>query len=204
MSRRKRPPIPVHLSLPDEPPTQAEIDAILMATDSIIGGAGRAGVTLILNGSRSQKALRHEWDKLPEYGALSHLTAVVIGNKIDWCIRYDWLCYEHTRDGIPLLFHTAKGWERVKAIWVRRILDWLTAWQAAGTPEQVWPRLETIHHEIKYLLLQALREQPQPELTPVLHAWFPHEVRKVRTEINLTLQAWGQRPLSHPPKGTLP
>ncbi|HUM69764.1 MAG TPA: hypothetical protein PLK31_13075, partial [Chloroflexota bacterium] len=96
MSRHKRPPIPVHLSLPAEPPTQAEIDAItsallsasLMATDSITGDAGRAGVTLIPNGSRSQKARRHEWDKLPEYGALSHLTAVTIGQKIDWCIRH--------------------------------------------------------------------------------------------------------------------
>jgi hypothetical protein len=75
MPRRKRPPIPVRLSLPEEPPTPAEIDAILMATDSIISVAGRAGVTLILNGSRSQKALRHEWDKLPDYGALSYLTA---------------------------------------------------------------------------------------------------------------------------------
>ncbi|HRQ42425.1 MAG TPA: hypothetical protein PLD25_31300 [Chloroflexota bacterium] len=84
MPHYKGSPNSVHLSLPAEPATQAEIDAItsallsasLMATDSIIGDAGRAGVTLILNGSRSQKARRHEWDKLLEYGALSHLTAV--------------------------------------------------------------------------------------------------------------------------------
>jgi acetolactate synthase regulatory subunit len=55
----------------------------LMATDGIISVAGRAGVTLILNGSRSQKALRNEWDKLPDYGALSYLTAVTIGQQID-------------------------------------------------------------------------------------------------------------------------
>lgn len=200
MSRRKRPPIPVHLSLPNEPPTQAEIDAILMATDSIIGDAGRAGVTLILNGSRSQKTLRHGWDKLPNYGDLSHLTAVTIGQKIDWCIRHDWLCYEHTREGIPLLFHTPKGWERVKTVWQARILGWFKAWQAAGTPEQVWPRMETINHQIKYLLLETLRDQPQLELSPVLRAWYPHEVRKVRAAINQTLQSWGQRPLSQPAK----
>ncbi len=204
MARQKRPPIPVHLSPPAEPPAQTEIDAILMATDSIIGDAGRAGVTLILNGSRSQKALRHEWDKLPEYGALSHLTAVAINQRLDWCIQQGWLRYEHTRDGIPLLFHTAKGWERVKWLWTGRILDWFTAWQLAGTPEKVWPRLEIINHEIKYLLLQTLRDQPKPELTPLLHAWFPHEVRKVRADINHTLQTWGERPLSHPSKGTLP
>lgn len=198
MPRHKRPPIPVHLSLPDEPPTQAEIDAILMATDSIIGNAGRAGVTLILNGSRSQKVQRHEWDKLPEYGALSHLTAVSIGQKIDWCLRNGWLRYERTRDGIPLLFHTEKGWERVTWLWARRILEWFAAWQAEGKPEQVWPCLETINHEIKYLLLNMLRERPQPELAPVLRAWFPHEVRKVRAAINHTLESWGERPLRHP------
>lgn len=165
---------------------------------SIIGDAGRAGVTLILNGSRSQKVQRHEWDKLPEYGALSHLTAVTIGQKIDWCLRNGWLRYEHTRDGIPLLFHTEKGWERVAWLWARRILEWFADWQAEGKPEQVWPRLETINHEIKYLLLNMLREQPQPELAPVLRAWFPHEVRKVRAAINHTLESWDERPLSHP------
>jgi len=202
MTRRKRPRIPVYLSLPDQPPTQAEIDAILMATDSIIGAAGRAGVTLILNGSRSKKVQRNGWDQLSEYGALNYLTAVSIGQRIDWCIRERWLRYEYTRDGIPLLFHTPPGWERVELLWVARMLDWFAAWQVAGTPEQVWLRLETINHEIKYLLLETLQKQPQPELAPVLRAWFPHEVRKVRQAINHTLQTWGERPLPHPPSPT--
>lgn len=198
MTRRKRPRIPVHLTYPSEPPTAAEIDAILMATDSIISFAGRAGVTLILNGSRSQKALRNGWDKLPEYGALSHLTAAAIGERIDWCIRHDWLRFEYTRDGIPLLFHTPRGWERVKKLWVTRILDWFATWQVAGTSEAVWPAMEHINHEIKHLLLETLQDQPQPELTPVLYAWFPYEVRKVRTAINNTLQAWHKPTLAHP------
>ncbi len=203
MPRHKRSPIPVHLSLSDESPTQAEIDAILMTTDSIIGDAGRAGVTLILNGSQSQKALRHEWDKLPNYGDLSYLTAVAIGQRIDWCIRHGWLRYEYTRDGIPLLLHTTKGWERVKALWVGRLLNWFIVWQATGMLEQVWPNLEHINHEIKYLLLEKLRDKPQPELTPILCAWYPHEVRKVRAAINQTLQNWGERPLPQPTKGTI-
>lgn len=63
--RRKRPFIPVTFTLPAEPPTEDEIDAILMATDAIIDQAGRAGVVLILNGFRSQKVKRWEWDKRP-------------------------------------------------------------------------------------------------------------------------------------------
>jgi hypothetical protein len=171
-----------------------------MATDSIIGSAGRAGVTLILNGSRSQKALRQGWDQLPEYGVLNHLTAVAIGQRIDWCIHEGWLEIEYTWDGIPLLFHTPKGWERVKQLWAARILGWFAEWQTAETPQKVWPRLEKINREIKYLLLAQLRKRPQPEFAPVLRAWFPHEVRKVRRAINHTLQTWGQRPLPHPQK----
>ncbi|NHZ72553.1 MAG: hypothetical protein GWP17_05680 [Aquificales bacterium] len=196
--RRKRSPIPVTLTLPAEPPTQAEIDAILMATDAIIGVAGRAGVVLILNGSKSKKALRNEWDKLPEYGVLAQLTAVKIGTLVDWCIHRRWLRIESTRDGIPLLFHTERGWERVKRLWVARILDWFNEWQMAGTSQNIWPRLENINQQIKYLLLEHLQERPQPAFAPILRAWFPHEVRKVRQAINHTLQTWGERPLPHP------
>ena len=113
--RRRRPRIPVTLTLPAEAPSQAEIDAILMVTDAIIGQAGRNGVCLILNGSRSQKVRAWEWDRF--------------------------------------LFHSAKGWERVKRLWVDRLLSWFTEWQQAGQPERAWPRMETIHREIKFLLL---------------------------------------------------
>ena len=40
--RRRRAPIPVTLVQPAEPPAQEEIDAILMAADSIVGTAGGA------------------------------------------------------------------------------------------------------------------------------------------------------------------
>lgn len=195
--RRRRPRIPVTLVLPAEPPTQDEIDAILMATDSIIGRAGRSGVVLILNGSRSKKALSWEWDELPDYGRLQHLTADQIARKVDWCIHHRWLRIEYDRH-IPLLFHTEKGWQRVEALWVQRLLGWFEDWLNRGTPERVWPRLEHIHREIKFMLLDEIAEQGVAHLAPVLYAWFPHEIRAVRTAINRTLQTLGQRPLPHP------
>lgn len=200
--RRRRPPIQVTLVLPADPPTQEEIDAILMATDAVIDQAGRSGVTLILNGSRSKKALEWEWDKLPDYGALKHLTADQITRKIDWCIHNRWLRLEHNRDGIPLLYHSEKGWERVEALWVERLLGWFEEWQAAGQPERVWPRLETINRDIKFLLLKEIEQQQRRDLASVLLAWFPHEVRAVRTAINRALQALGLRALEHPKRTT--
>ena len=195
--RRRRPPIVVTLALPAEPPTQEEIDAILMATDAIIGRAGRSGVTLILNGSRSKKALEWEWDKLPDHGALKHLTADQITRKIDWCIHHKWLSLEHNRDGIPLLFHSTKGWERTKQLWVERLLGWFEEWLNAGQPDRVWPRLKTINRDIKFMLLNDISERDRRDLSPVLRAWFPHEVRAVRKAINHTLQRLGQRALPH-------
>jgi hypothetical protein len=197
MSRRRRPPIPVTLVLPAEPPTQDEIDAILMAADAIVGRAGRSGLTLILNGSRSQKALEWGWDQLPDYGALRHLTSKEIGYKVDWCIHHKWLRIEYDRD-IPLLFHTEKSWERVKALWVERLLGWFEDWLTAGQPDQVWPCLETISREIKFMLLDEIARQGMVRMAPVLRAWFAHEVRAVRTAINHTLQVLGQPPLAHP------
>ncbi len=198
MGRRRRPPIPVTLVLPAEPPTQEEIDAILMAADAIVGQAGRSGLVLILNGSRSKKVREWEWDKLPDYGALKHLTAEQIARKVDWCIHHRWLRLEHNPNGIPLLYHSAKGWEQVKRLWVKRLLGWFGAWQEAGQPKKVWPRLETIHREIKLMLLAAIRDQERHDLVPVLRAWFPHEVRAVRKAINRTLQDLGYQPLLHP------
>lgn len=196
--RRRRPPVPVTLVLPAEPPTQDEIDVILMAADAIVGQAGRSGLTLILNGSRSKKALEGEWDKLPDYGALRYLTADQITRKVDWCIHHKWLRLEHNRDGIPLLYHSSMGWERVRQLWVERLLSWFEEWQEAGQPGWVWPRLETINRDIKFMLMEAISQRGRRDLIPVLRAWFPHEVRAVRTTINHTLQSLGQRALPHP------
>lgn len=42
-SRRNRPPIPVTLTLPAQPPTPVEIDAMLMTVDAPAGQAHRGG-----------------------------------------------------------------------------------------------------------------------------------------------------------------
>ncbi|MBN1935631.1 MAG: hypothetical protein JW934_13265 [Anaerolineae bacterium] len=198
MPCRHRPPIPVTLVLPAEPPAQDEIDAILMAADAIVGRAGRAGVALILNGSQSKKALAQGWDQLPDYGRLKHLSGDAIARKVDWCIHHDWLRIEYDRD-IPLLVHSPKGWERVKTVWVERVLGWFTEW-ATEQPERVWPRLEHIHREIKLGALETIVQAQQTALSPVLRAWFPHEVRAVRQAINHTLETLGQPGLPHPPR----
>jgi hypothetical protein len=83
-------------------------------------------------------------------------------------------------------------------LWVERLLGRFEDWLNAGQPEWVWPRLETINRDIKFMLLEAIGERDRRDLAPVLRAWFPHEVQAVRTAINRALQSLGQRALPHP------
>ena len=101
-------------------------------------------------------------------------------------------------NGIPLLYLSTRGWERAKELWVERLLGWFEEWQEAGKPGQVWPRLETIERELKFMVLDAIAERGRRDLAGVLRAWFPHEIRAVRTAINRTLQGLGERALAHP------
>lgn len=195
--RRRREPIAVTLTLPPEPPTPEEIDHILMAADEVVGRAGRTGLALILKGSRSEKVLAQEWDQVEDFGALSYLSVEQITLRIDWCIHKGWLrleYYEH----VPLVYHSEKGLERVKRLWVERLLKQFEEWLAAKTPEQVWPRLEPFRREIKFMLLDRIAAEKRHRYIPILRAWFPHEVRKVRERINRTLSALGEAMVPHP------
>lgn len=198
--RRRRDPIPVVLTLPPEPPTPDEIDQILLATDEVVGRAGRSGVALILKGSRRQRVLDQQWNEVENFGALSHLTIDQITRKIDWCIHKRWLRLEYD-EHIPLLYHSEKGLARAKELWMDRVLSWFDVWLEAGTPKQVWPYIEEIHRDIKFTVLEHVAMEGAQQYVPILRAWFPHEVRKVRMRINNTLQRLGRPPLPHPPKG---
>jgi hypothetical protein len=198
MSRRRdRPPIPVTLTLPAEAPSPQEIDAILMTMDAVTGLVGRSGLTLILAGSRSKRVLEKEWDQIPGYGAFRGMTAEVIGTKVDWCIHHKWLRIEYDRD-IPLLYHTPKGWERVQKLLEAHILGWFEHLAASGDFTPLWSILEEIHRDIKFHLLTTIVKNKRQDLVPVLQAWFPHEVRKLRAAINDALEQLGHERLSDP------
>ena len=76
--------------------------------------------------------------------------------------------------------------QRVKQLWVERILGWFDEWLAAGQPGQAWPRMETTNREIKFVLLDEIAQRGETRYKPVLRAW------KARETINTTLQALEQ------------
>ena len=54
------------------------------------------------------------------------------------------------------------------------------------------------HRDIKFMTLDEIARRHDARFVPILRAWFPHEVRKVRSAINETLQSLGQPRLSDP------
>jgi predicted nucleotidyltransferase len=199
MGRRVRR-VPVVLHPSDEPPTPGEIDAILLAADEITWSAGRNGLTLILKGSRAAKVFEKGWDQVENYGALAHLTRDEIARKIDWMIHEGWLEIKYDW-ALPLIAHSEPGWERVQKLWGEKLLGEFETWVAEGRPDSVWPRIEPFHRQIKFQLLERIRLQQAQHLAPVLLAWWPNEVRKVRERIGgvlrdlgVTSSQWGGMP----------
>ncbi|MEO5960720.1 MAG: hypothetical protein ABIR80_16525 [Opitutaceae bacterium] len=95
--------------------------------------------------------------------------------------------------------HTPRGWERVRAMWVEELLAAFADWVRRGEPGLVRPRMEHINRDIKLDLIDRIVRENRAELCPVLEAWQPREVRKMRASIQHALAA-----LAHPKTGTAP
>ena len=109
-------------------------------------------------GSRAAKVFEKGWNQVETYGALAHLTRDEITRKIDWMIHNRWLRIEYDW-ALPLIKHSEHGWERVQKLWVEKLLGEFETWVAEGRPEQVWPRIETFHRQIKFQLLERIRAE---------------------------------------------
>ncbi len=171
--------IPVPLMLPEEPPSQAEIDMVLLTVDAMPGKLDRKDIVLILKGSRRSRALFNQWYKLETFGTMHHMTDYDIGQTVDWCIQDGWLRLMLDREGRIAVYFDKKGWERNKEIWRDRLLEALDVWAERGNLEDVWPRLRPIHPEIKSMALDALnqRDDISDPLRKVLKIWADNEER---------------------------
>jgi len=167
--------IPVRLWPLEEPPTQAEIDAVLMTVDALPGKLERKDIVFILKGSRRGRALFNQWYRMESYAALRHLRDDMIVRIVDYCIRDGWLQLAYDQKGKLLAYFDAKGWDRIKQIWARRVQDWLRQWAEQGVPEDAWPRLQRIHLQIKTMVIDRLRERNSADLVPLLRTWAEHE-----------------------------
>ncbi len=171
--------VPVPLILPKEPPSQAEIDVVLLTVDALPGKLDRKDIVFILKGSRRSRALFNQWYKLETFGVMHHLDDYRIGSTVDWCIHDGWLRLMINREGRIAVYFAEKGWERNKEIWRDRVLEALETWAENGRLDEVWPRLRPIHPEIKAMVIDALRQREgiSDDLRQVLAEWAAGEER---------------------------
>lgn len=168
-----------------EKPGEKELDIILMGADSIIPiSGGRNYLTQLLKGSKSQVMKRNNAEESEHYGKLSYLTLKEIERRIDWMIVKEWLKLEQEWKQ-PHIRHTMKGWERVKKLWVDKLIDLME--NDTGT---FLEKIHDIHHEIKHQLLDRIQEKRLTSLTPFLLRWKEIGVKKVRKRINAILGNW--------------
>ncbi len=171
--------VPVPLILPEKPPSQAEIDTVLLTVDAMPGKLDRKDIVFILKGSRRSRALFNQWYKLETFGTMHHMTDYDIGRIVDWCIQDGWLRLMINREGRIAAYFDKKGWGRNKEIWRDRLLEALDVWAERGNLEDVWPRLRPIHPEIKTMALDALAQRGDisDSLRKVLEVWADNEER---------------------------
>ncbi len=171
--------VPVPLMLPEKPPSQAEIDVVLLTVDALPGKLDRKDIVFILKGSRRSRALFNQWYKLETFGVMHHLNDYRIGSTVDWCIHDGWLRLMVDDRGKITVYFAEKGWERNKEIWRDRLLEALDTWAGNGKLDEVWPRLRPIHPEIKTMVIDSLRrrEEIPGDLQRVLEVWADNEDR---------------------------
>lgn len=168
-----------------EKPSEKELEIILIGADSIIPtSGGRNYLTQLLKGSKSQIMKRNNAQESEHYGKLSYLTLKEIERKIDWMIVKEWLKLEQEWKQ-PYIAHTRKGWERVKKLWVDKLINLMK-----NDTNAFLGNIRDMHHEIKHQLLDRVQEKELTSLTPFLLRWKEIGVSKVRKRINAILRYW--------------
>jgi hypothetical protein len=88
--------------------------AIFAVFDAAIALAGRTSVMMALRGSRAEKVRRLGMVDRPGHGFYAGRSEEEVMAKIDTCFHRRWVCFERTREGLPLIVYTEEGLEKAK------------------------------------------------------------------------------------------
>jgi len=127
-------------------------------------------------------------DNCPVYGYFSDRTLKDIQGRVDWVIDRGYLTYEY--DGhLPLLVHTEKGWEIVKALRVSEFLSQFDIQLMSEEAPYDMFYLKDRNRELILQFLDTLKEMKDTRYIPLLEDWKEIEYKKVKQAIDEVLQA---------------
>jgi len=164
-----------------------EIKQIIRGADSIVGEGGRNLLAKILKGSREKRVLELHLDKVPVYGCFKDLTIKQITEKIDWVILNGYLRIEYDYR-LPLLYHTARGWEIAKEIRINEIIGQFDEMLESGVDYYNMRFLKDRNREMIFELLEKIKESKKREYIPLLEAWEKIDYKKVRNRIRSVIE----------------
>ncbi|MRH41183.1 superfamily II DNA helicase [Aquibacillus halophilus] len=168
--------------------TEAEIMAILRASDEIIMVGGRTLLAKILKGSREKKILQLELDECPAYGYFNDFTIAQITEKIDWMIDHDFL--ETAYSGkLPMIVFTERGW-KIEAN--QRADELLFEWETYITKNVASPDMNYLkdrNREMFFLFIEKINVTGEQRYIPYLEAWEKIDYKKVKAKIRETVEA---------------
>ena len=164
-----------------------EIKQIIRGADSIVGEGGRNLLAKILKGSREKRVLELHLDKVPVYGCFTDSTIKQITEKIDWVILNGYLRIEYDYR-LPLLYHTARGWEIAKEIRINEIIGQFDEMIESGVDYYNMRFLKDSNREMIFELLEKIKESKKKEYIPLLEAWEKIDYKKVRNRIRSVIE----------------
>ena len=164
-----------------------EIKQIIRGADSIVGEGGRNLLAKVLKGSKQKRVLELHLDKVPVYGCFKDLTIKQIIEKIDWVILNGYLRIEYDYR-LPLLYHTAKGWEIAKQIKITEIIGQFDEMLESGTGYYNMRFLKDRNREMIFELLEKIKESKNRKYIPLLEAWEKIDYKKVRSRIRSVIE----------------
>ena len=126
-------------------------------------------------------------DKVPVYGCFKDSTIKQIIEKIDWVILNGYLRIEYDYR-LPLLYHTARGWEIAKEIRINEIIGQFDEMLESGVDYYNMRFLKDRNREMIFELLEKIKESKKREYIPLLEAWEKIDYKKVRNRIRSVIE----------------
>ena len=159
-----------------------EIKMIMRGADEMISVAGRSMLVKLLKGSKDKKILELGLDKCPAYGFYKNFKAEEVSNRVDWCIKHDYLRIIYAYR-LPVIIFSPKGWEIEKETYAQELYGRLVKDIKLKNKKTV-KEMEKVHRDVKFRIAEIAGEQAPIEMVEILDLWKSKEVKKIASVIN--------------------
>lgn len=174
--------------------SEADERAIFAVCDVAVYAAGRTSVMMALRGSQAQKIKRLGLVDCEGHGHFAGMSEDDVLARIDTLFHRGWLCFERTREGLPLLAYTEAGLEVAKGyaadLWLQEVRGQVGP-VAAGRELTLSFLMATNpqrNHDTVLLLMDRVEREADATWLPMLRAWCAAETKRLRGRLRPVIE----------------